>query len=274
MTDELHFTKMVASGNDFIVIDNRLPGGATRGRPLSGLAKSLCGRAHGVGADGLLAIEPSKKADFKMRIFNSDGSEADMCGNGARCAALYAVENNIAPKNMKIDTRAGVISAEVTGLRVKIRLTDPRDISLDRKIKIGRRVYRLHSINTGVPHAVIFAKRVDKINVNSIGPRIRFHRVFKPAGTNVDFVEIVNMKEIKVRTYERGVEAETAACGTGSAASAVIASLISGLSPHIDAVTSGGEVLRVYFEEKNGKIRNLYLEGEAKMVFHGRTIYV
>jgi len=190
MTDELRFTKMVASGNDFVVIDNRLPGGVTRGQPLSGLAKSICGRKMSVGADGMLVIEPSSMADFKMRIFNPDGSEVDMCGNGSRCVALYAMENSIAQKNMKIETRAGIINAEVTGLRVKIKMTDPKDMRVARKIKIGNKTYKAYSVNTGVPHAVIFSDKVDKVDVKGLGSKVRFHKMFKPQGTNADFVQI------------------------------------------------------------------------------------
>jgi len=222
----------------------------------------------------MLFIETSEKADFRMRIFNPDGSEVDMCGNGSRCAALYAVENNIAKRQMKIETRAGIIEAEVTGLRVKIKMTDPKNIRLNRSIKIGQRTYKAHSLNTGVPHVVIFSDRVDDVDVQGIGSKIRFHRMFKPQGTNANFVKILNMKKIKVRTYERGVEGETSACGTGSAASAVISNLIFGLKPHIDVVTSGGEILRVYFDTKNKRVENLYLEGEAKVVFHGGLNYV
>ncbi|MEE8360346.1 MAG: diaminopimelate epimerase [Candidatus Omnitrophota bacterium] len=284
MTGELRFTKMVASGNDFIVIDNRAAKRSAWSDSLPGVAKRLCERRLSVGADGVLVIEDSKRADFRMRIFNPDGSEVDMCGNGSRCAALYAVENNIVSKDMnlalarkgwlKIETGAGIIDAEVTGLKVKIRLTDPKAVKLNRKITIGKKVYKVHSINTGVPHAVVFLDNIDKVDVEALGSKLRFHKAFKPKGTNVDFVKIVNLKEIKVRTYERGVEAETYACGTGASASAIIANLIFGLRPHIDVITRSGEVLRVYFNVVKNKVKDIYLEGEANVVCKGGMTYV
>ena len=270
----LHFTKMVASGNDFVVIDNRNHKLSDYGHSLSDIAKKLCGRRLSVGADGLLLIEDSKKADLKMRIFNPDGSEVDMCGNGSRSVALYAVESGIAPKDMRIETGAGIIDAEVIGLNVKVRLTDPKDLSLNKRLKIGKKVHKVHFINTGVPHVVSFLKDIDKLNVGSIGSKIRYHKSFKPEGTNADFVKVLNPKEIKIRTYERGVERETYACGTGAAASAIASGLVYGFKPHIDVTTKSGEVLRVYFDIKGRRINNVYLEGEAKVVYKGRIGYV
>ncbi len=270
----LQFTKMVASGNDFIIVDNHNSMLYDAAHSLSDIARMLCERKVSVGADGMLLIEPSKRGDFKMRVFNPDGSEVEMCGNGSRCVALYAVENNIAPKVMRIETRAGMIDAEVVGLRVKIKLTDPTAIKLNTKLKLGKRLYKLHLVNTGVPHVVYFVKDVDKVNVEGLGPKIRFHNRFKPQGTNVNFAKMLNSKEIKIRTYERGVEEETYACGTGAVASAIIANLIYGITPHIDVNTKSGEVLRVYFDKKKKSFKNVYLEGEAQVVYKGRLSYV
>ncbi len=270
----LRFTKMVASGNDFIVVDARVAGLWSHGYSLPELAKRLCERKRSIGADGLLIIEDSKGADIKMRIFNPDGSEVDMCGNGSRCVALYAVENSLAHKDMKIETGAGMIDAEVVGLRVKLRLTDPKDVKLNKRLKIGKKVYSIHSINTGVPHVVTFQDNLDKVNVAGIGSKLRYHDTFKPEGTNADFVSVMNPKEIRVRTYERGVEAETYACGTGAVASAIVSSLVHGLGPHIDVHTASGEVLRVYFETSRKKIRDVYLEGEASVVYKGGMTHV
>lgn len=272
--EDLQFTKMAASGNDFVVIDNRDQHLSHAGSPLSDIAMRLCERRFSVGADGMLLIENSKRADFKMRIFNPDGSEVEMCGNGSRCVALYAVENHIAPKEMRIETQAGIIDAEVTGLRVKLKLTDPKYIRLNRRLKIGKRSYMLHSVNSGVPHTVSFLKDIDRINVENLGSKIRFHRTFKPKGTNANFVKVVSPKEIEIRTYERGVESETYACGTGAAASAVISNLVYGFKPHIDVHTRSGERLRVYFDIAKKSIKNVYLEGEAKVVYGGRIGYV
>lgn len=281
---EITFTKMAASGNDFIVMDNRASEYLHLSRTFPETAKILCERRFSVGADGMLVIESSKRADFKMRIFNPDGSEAEMCGNGLRCAALYAVENGIAQKDMKIETLAGIIDAEVIGLRVKLKLTDPKAVELNKKITIAGKAYRVHFINTGVPHAVVFVDNIDKVNVAMLGRNLRFHKAFKPGGANADFVKVLNAKEIKIRTYERGVEEETHACGTGAAASALASNLIYGLKPHIDVITRSGETLRVYFDVnpapasragvKAKRIRNVYLEGEAKVVYKGVMNYV
>lgn len=271
---ELEFTKMVASGNDFIIIDNRDSKLSHLGHPLSDIAERLCERRLSVGADGMLLIEDSRKADLKMRVFNPDGSEVDMCGNGSRCIALYALENNIAPRYVKIETRAGIIDAEVVGLRVKLKMTDPKEIRLNLKLKIKKGFYKFHFINTGVPHAVYFMEDLDKINIQSLGSKTRFHKRFRPEGTNVNFVKILNPKEIAIRTYERGVEAETYACGTGAVASAIISNLVYGLKPHIDVDTKGKEKLRVYFDIKGKTIKDVYLEGEAKVVYKGGISYV
>jgi len=271
---DLKFTKMVASGNDFIIIDSGSQILADCGYSFKEVAKRLCERRLSVGADGMLVIESSKKADFKMRIFNPDGSEVDMCGNGSRCVALYAVENGIAKRQMKIETRAGILDAEVVGLRVKVRLTDPGSIKLNKRVKVGNKNYKIHFINTGVPHAVYFARDIDKIDVEKVGSKIRFHKSFKPEGTNADFVKVLSPKELKIRTYERGVEAETLACGTGAVASAILSSMVYGFKPHIDVNTKSGEVLRVYFDVEQKNIKNVFLEGEAKAVYNGRINYV
>lgn len=269
---DLNFTKMVASGNDFILIDNRQAGLAALKLEISKLAKELCQRKLSVGADGMLVIENSKNSDFKMRIFNPDGSEASMCGNGARCAALYAVENRISGKELKIETGAGIVEAEVVGLSVKIKLTDPKGIKLGFDLKVDGKNVKANFINTGVPHVVIFVKNLKKTDVQKMGSQVRFHKKFKPEGANANFVRLVDSKNIEIRTYERGVEDETLACGTGAAASAIIAGLTKNLKPHIDVLTKSGEVLRVYFD--TAPIKNVYLEGEAKTLYEGRISYV
>ncbi|MDD4953953.1 MAG: diaminopimelate epimerase [Candidatus Omnitrophica bacterium] len=254
---KLKFTKMVASGNDFVVID----GGH------QSLAKKVCDRKYGVGADGLLVLEKSRVADIRMRIFNADGSEAEMCGNGARCAALYSGRR----KNIKIETRAGIIEAHVNGNNAKIKLTDPKDIKLDIPIRINSHPLKVNFINTGVPHTVIFVEGLDKIDVRELGRQIRYHGKFKTAGTNVDFVEVLNNDAIKIRTYERGVEDETLACGTGSAAAALIYALryAPGSVSMIKVHTKGGEILKVYFDRAGDKFKNVWLEGKARIVYTG-----
>ncbi len=257
----IKFTKAVASGNDFIIIENYH-------NHLPKLARNFCDRKCGIGADGLLVLEKSSKADFKMRIFNPDGSEAEMCGNGLRCAALF--------NNMKrVETKAGILEAEVKGGQVKVKMTQPKDIKLNIALKINDRNIKVNFINTGVPHAVIFVEGLNKIDVKNIGEKIRFHQKFMPKGANVDFVEIINDNNIKVRTYERGVEDETLACGTGAVASAII-SIISAKRKAqsakqyvINVHTKSKEELKVYFTFKNNKISDVYLRGQAKIVYQG-----
>ncbi|MCX5707226.1 MAG: diaminopimelate epimerase [Candidatus Omnitrophica bacterium] len=229
---KINFTKMVASGNDFVVIDKL----QAISYKLQTLARILCDRKYGIGADGLLILEKSKGADIRMRIFNSDGSEAQMCGNGARCAALYKGR-----KSIKIITKAGIVAAQLNGDNIKIKLTDPKDLKLNFPLRVSGRVIRVNFINTGVPHAVIFVEGLGRINVVRIGREIRQDKKFAPGGTNVNFIEILAQNLLKIRTYERGVEDETLACGTGSAASSLIAYRLSLIKKPVKVLTRSGE---------------------------------
>ena len=254
----IEFTKMVASGNDFVVID-KLPAGN-----LPALVRALCDRKFGIGADGLLLIGKAKNADLHMRILNADGSEAEMCGNGARCAALFSGK-----EKAKMLTLAGVINTQVYGSQVKIQLTDPKEIKLDISLTVNNRLIKVNFINTGVPHVVVFVQGLDKIDVAGIGRTIRRHAKFSPAGTNVNFVEVKKDNLICIRTYERGVEAETLACGTGSAAAGLIFALKNNLNNLVKVKTQSGETLKVYFDKSQGKFKNVWLEGSAKIVYKG-----
>ena len=281
---KINFTKMVASGNDFIVLG--FPGSRVL-RPRE-LAKKICDRKYAVGADGMLLLEKSKRADIRMRIFNADGSEAQMCGNGARCVALYMSHSSqltclygrqaAHSSQMKIETKAGLIGSRVKGDNVKIKLTDPKDLKLNIPIKVNSRLLRVNFINTGVPHAVIFSEGLDEIDVLNLGRAIRFHQKFSPAGTNVDFVEISGRNSLAIRTYERGVEDETLACGTGAVAAALIISCqLSHAGRQAGAVshqqfnvhTKSKEILKVYFDKINNGLKNVWLEGRAKIVYKG-----
>ncbi|MFC1624575.1 diaminopimelate epimerase [Candidatus Omnitrophota bacterium] len=269
---KLGFVKTVGAGNDFIIIDFRNSHVAPR-TSSSNLALSLCQRKTGIGADGLLVLEPSLKADFRMRIINADGSEAEACGNGLRCVALYAYERR---KKISIETKAGIYEAEITGKnRVKIKMEEPKDLRCNLPIKVKSRSIKVNYIDTGVPHAVILVEGLGKIDVDGIGRDVRRNSKFKPRGTNVDFIEIIDDRNIRMRTYERGVEGETLACGTGAVASAIIANHARGArSDEINVHTKGG-VLKVYFKHtNNGKIKDVYLEGEAKEVYKGEVDHV
>lgn len=263
------FTKAVATGNDFIIIDNRRPSVMPR---LPALAKDICSRKYSVGADGLVTLERSRVADFRMRIFNPDGGEAEMCGNGSRCIALFAATKHIAPKHMTIETAAGIINASVVKDIVNVKLTDPKDIKWDFCLTLNRCPYRVSFMNTGVPHVVYFIDDLDKVDVKKLGSEIRYHPRFSPEGANADFVKVLGSGRIKIRTYERGVEDETLACGTGAVASALISAEANRMPSPMVVETRGGEKLKVYFELEKGAFRDVYLEGKASLVFDG-TIY-
>lgn len=278
---KIYFTKMVAAGNDFVVIDKRLETQNLKIEVLENLARELCQRKTGIGADGLLIIEDSKKADIKMRIFNPDGSEAEMCGNGLRCAVLFTeVHKGISAqghkKTVDIETKAGIYETEITTKdKVKVKMEEPKDLRFDLPISLNGRRIRVNYIDTGVPHTVIFVEKVDLIDAEGIGENIRYHKRFKPKGTNVDFVEVIDDKNIKMCTYERGVEAETLACGTGAVASAIITSIkckVLSVKNKMNVITKGGR-LKVYFERYGTRVKNVYLEGEAKIVYRGE-IYI
>jgi len=258
---KINFTKAVASGNDFVVIES---GHKSEVRSQKSLARKICDRKYGVGADGLLILEKSKIADVKMRIFNSDGSEAEMCGNGARCAALYTGGNTA-----RLETKAGIIQARLNADNVRIKLTDPLNIKLDIPIKVNKRNLKVNFIDTGVPHAVIFVEGIKEVGVNEIGRVIRNHHKFVPRGTNVDFVEVLGRNLIEIRTYERGVEDETLACGTGTVASAIIFALKADIADKINVRTKSREILKVYFERINDKFADVWLEGKARIICKG-----
>jgi diaminopimelate epimerase len=254
---------MSASGNDFIVIDNRSGEVNKTFQDLNEFVKKICRMHHSVGADGVILIENSAEYDFRWRFFNADGSEAEMCGNGGRCAARFAYLNGIAKQKMAFETVAGIIKAEVHGPKVKLQLTKPVDLKLDYPVCLEDKEVFVSSVNTGVPHAVLLVSDIDHVPVEDLGRMIRYHKIFGEKGTNVNFVEVVDKKNVKVRTYERGVEGETYACGTGSVASAVILAEKSLVKNPVNIHTRGGEVLKIYIDG------DVYLEGNAKTIYVG-----
>jgi diaminopimelate epimerase len=267
---KLSFVKTVGTGNDFILIDGRK---STLPSNLPAFAKQQCHRQRGIGADGILVVARSKKADARMLIFNADGSQAGMCGNGLRCFVWYLHQTSkkkSASKLWTIETGAGLMRARITGNEsVRIFLRPPHGLKLGMKLSAAGKKWEFHSVNTGVPHAVTLQKKLEAINLKKLGPAIRYHVQFKPAGTNVNAIRIDSARQISVRTYERGVEGETLACGTGSVASAVVATALGKVKPPVKIKTSGGEWLTVGF--KHGRIpwEGLYLEGPVQIVFHG-----
>jgi diaminopimelate epimerase len=264
---KIEFVKMVAAGNDFVVSEAKSQ--KQKAKSLSILAKNICDRKFGAGADGLLWLEKSRKADLRMRIFNADGSEAEMCGNGARCAALYKVKSKNKKAKIKLETKAGIIDSEINGDKVRIKLTAPKSIKLDVPVKVGGRQIRVNFINTGVPHAVVFTQGLEKIDILPLGRLLRYHKDFSPRGTNVDFIEILSRNSIRIRTYERGVEDETLACGTGSVAAALIFSLKTGCGEKVLVHTQSNEILKVYFKKSGERFMDVWLEGKSKKAYEG-----
>lgn len=262
-----HFYKYEAAGNDFIIID-RMSGGIEFSK--EDIAR-LCGRHKGIGADGVLLMEKSAAAAFKMVIINADGSRAQMCGNGARCIALFARQKGLAGENFMFETDAGIISARVfqkdREFIVHVRLTEPKDLRLGFAVEGYDNC--VDFINTGVPHAVVIVPCVDEIDVDCDGRMLRRHKSFMPHGTNVNFVQIIGPQAIKVRTYERGVEAETLACGTGASASAIVCALKNLIKLPAEVTTTGKERLFINADILEGVPKNVWLGGRTVKVFEG-----
>lgn len=277
------FMKLSGSGNDFILIDNRE--GIVAPRRAGSLAAKVCAHRLSVGGDGLILIERSRRAHFRWRLFNADGSEADFSGNGARCAARFAYLKRIAPRRMRIETPAGVIEAEmVAGSHaravgtareadaVKVRFPDPKGLRLHLRVPVAGVEREAHFIDTGVPHCVYLVDDSDSVDVVGVGRPTRHHPLFQPTGTNVNFIKIVDPHRIRIRTYERGVEDETLACGTGAIASALIASLVGKVESPVTMVPQSGLDLTVHFNSLGDAFTDVYLQGDARAVSEGRIL--
>lgn len=267
----IKFDKMSGTGNDFIIIDHR-----EMFIPLSEqaeFAKKVCRRMFSVGADGLILLENSDVADFRWRFYNSDGSVAEMCGNGARCTARFAYEKGMAGKSMRFETVAGIIEARILGdgVDVSILMTEPFDYRRNQTLNLDGIERDVQFLNTGVPHAVIFLEN-EEAPVKIWGRKVRFHELFQPEGANVNFVTVCGENELKVRTYERGVEDETMACGTGCVASAIMAVLEKGMNSPVRVHTSGGDELEIDFDltEDGGAVQNVYMQGATRVIYSGQ----
>lgn len=259
---------MNGAGNDFVVLDNRDNSLSLSTEQIA----QICQRQRGVGADGLLAVEPAENgADYRMRYYNADGGEAEMCGNGARCFARFV--NQLEGGNLEkttFETIAGVIEGIFFGDEVRIQLSEPFDLSLNTTLDLADEAHTVHSVNTGVPHAVIFTEDISKIDIRKLGAATRFHEHFAPAGTNANFVQIIEPDLIAIRTYERGVEDETLACGTGMVACAIIHHELSGQPSPIRVKVAGGDTLEVGFEQDASRAyQNVTLLGPADFTFEG-----
>ena len=262
----LRFTKMNGAGNDFVLIDNR----AGDLHFASDQIAKICDRHRGVGADGVLVLErPMNGADFRMRYYNADGGEAEMCGNGARCFARYASHVAGPLEKLSFETPAGVIGARLEGELVRLQMSEPKDLRLGIEIPLGDRVVAAHFINSGVPHVVVPVDDLENVDVRGIGSAIRHHKLFSPKGANANFLKRQGDRQISIRTYERGVEDETLACGTGVVASALIFSALEKIDGPIGVLVRGGNELEVDFEKEGDRFKNVTLTGPADFVFEG-----
>ena len=282
----LKFTKMNGAGNDFVMLDNR-DNSLTLEKSV--IAK-ICDRHRGVGADGMLVVEPAQDgADFRMRYYNGDGGEAEMCGNGARCFARFARRISGKGGDVSFETIAGVIRAQMIGDNVRIQMSEPHSLALNQSLSAGTAKIVVHSLNTGVPHAVVFVgdsakpgdgasthpllhslrENLDAVDVRTLGNALRFHPHFAPKGTNVNFVTQTGPNAIAIRTYERGVEDETLACGTGMVACALILGELAGASSPVQVKVRGGDTLEIAWEKTGDTWRDVTLTGPADFTFDG-----
>jgi len=265
--DSVPFFKMHGSGNHFVLLDNRNLAVAVA--DMADWARAVCRDGFGVGADGLIFLEeaPGSDVDYRWHFYNADGSRAEMCGNGSRCAARLAYELGMAGAGHAFGTDAGPIRAEVDpGSRlVKVQLTEPSNLELDLELEVNGQPRTMHFVNTGVPHAVVVCTDVAAVNVAETGRAVRMHPRFAPAGTNVNFIQVLDRGRMHLRTYERGVEAETFACGTGAAASVVTAHALDLCGPQVEVTTTGSEILQISIENDT-----VFLQGEATLAFEGR----
>ena len=260
------FFKMQGSGNDFIVIDNRSRSISPEVMPR--WARILCPHAFSIGADGIIFLEndDSGQAATRWHFFNADGSRAEMCGNGSRCATLLAHRLGMAPAEHFMLTDAGPVHAKVypEAGEVEVQLTPARDLALNFTLHLGDRDWTAHFANTGVPHTVIVSDDVKALDIKGLGSVVRYHDRFAPAGTNANFIQVMDRGELLLRTYERGVENETYACGTGAAASVAVAHALGLCEARARVTTSGGEVLEITVDGSD-----IFLRGKAQVVYRG-----
>lgn len=262
----LQFTKMNGAGNDFVMVDNR---DGTKSLSKERIA-GLCDRHRGIGGDGLIAVEGTREMP-RMRYYNADGGEAEMCGNGARCFARFTAGLlGVTEGSLPFVTMAGPITAELLpGERVRLRMSEPHSLQLAHSLMVNGLDLEVNSLNTGVPHAVVFVSDLESTPVVDLGRALRYHQRFSPAGTNANFVQVLSPDHLAIRTYERGVEDETLACGTGVVASALIHHHLTKAPSPITVRVKGGDLLEVGFQLENGHPSAVTLAGPADFVFEG-----
>jgi diaminopimelate epimerase len=268
----IEFSKLTGAGNDFVIVDNRhdfIPDPAT-------LAKRLCDRRFGIGADGLILLQKSEIADYKMMYYNSDGSYGGMCGNGGRCIARFAVCKGIVPESHMFEALDFVYNVVIEGDSVSLQMKNPSQIE-PVTLSFENNKLVLFKVNTGSPHIIIpvslnkelFEDSINAVDVLQVGKKLRYHVCFSPVGTNVNFIVRDEKDHIWLRTYERGVEDETLACGTGSVAAAIVASSIWNIESPVRIMTHSKRIMSVIFTKTNGQYENVVLNGPAQLVFEG-----
>ncbi|MEI6563128.1 MAG: diaminopimelate epimerase [bacterium] len=268
---KIPFWKMHGAGNDFILVDDRKLTFPVKDQAwLAAMGQ----RRTGAGCEGIILIQPSNRANFAMRFFNPDGSEVDMCGNGARCVARLAYDLEVAPSRMTFETGAGIIAAEMIGDQVRLAMTPPKDWRLNQVIEVNgvKRPYGF--VNSGVPHVVLPCDHLDREDVGTTGSAIRHHKDFAPKGTNVNFVQVTGHSALRIRTYERGVEAETLACGTGMVAAGLIAGRMGWVKAPVKITCAHGDVLEVNYKLTPDDATEVTLLGPAVYVFTGELSHM
>jgi diaminopimelate epimerase len=272
---EIPFAKMTGAGNDFVLIDNRA---ASQKRDWSTLAPALCDRRYGIGADGLLVLQASADGpDFGMEYYNADGSYGGMCGNGGRCAAWYVADATGQAEVSFVAVDHLYRAKRIGENMIRLRMKDISSVRMGEAISGGGRAFTAHYVDSGTAHVVLWYDDLpaslktgfDSMDIEEMGKLIRYHEKYAPVGANVNIVRALDASTIAMRTYEKGVEGETLACGTGSVASAVVAHLAKNFPQDIRVITRSNEELRVSFESRNGTFVNVFLSGPAKIVFRG-----
>lgn len=264
------FTKYVGCGNDFILFDDR---GKWFPFHNKSLIKRLCHRQYGIGADGILLVQPSSQADFRMRILNPDASEAEMCGNGIRCFAKFLLTLGFEKNPYLIETMERLLKIDYVDEDVSVEMGNPTDIRRNISLEYKGKKYLVHAINTGVPHSVIFDQDIENFSLHSIGPYFRNHPFFQPRGTNVNVAQRLNDNFFKMRTYERGVEAETLACGTGATAVALLAACEFQLASPIVLQTASNENLTIEFTKVGNEFTRVRMTGPAFSTYKGEVLF-
>ena len=264
------FWKMHGASNDFILVDDR---NATFPTHDHAWMSKIGSRRTGVGCEGIILIQPSSTSDFRMRFFNPDGNEVDMCGNGARCVARLAHDIGIAPNRMAFDTASGIIHAETQGDNVLLEMTEPHSWNFDQPVTLNDQVYTRHFVDTGVPHVVIPVDDLEAIDVQTIGAMVRYHKDYEPNGANANFVQVTGSNSLDVRTYERGVENETLACGTGIVACALIGGRMGWVDSPVLVTPASGDVIEIKYDLTAGGATNVTMRGPAERVFEGTLPY-